>query len=80
LRTRGIAAIDATSRAEDDWVEHVREVGETTLFPLANSWYMGSNVAGKVRVFMPYIGGVGVYRQRCDEVAANDYEGYELIS
>jgi cyclohexanone monooxygenase len=41
---------------------------------------MGSNVAGKARVFMPYIGGVGVYRQRCDEVAANDYEGFALIS
>jgi cation diffusion facilitator CzcD-associated flavoprotein CzcO len=78
LRDRDIAAIDATPEAEDEWVEHVREVGETTLYPLANSWYMGSNVAGKVRVFMPYIGGVGVYRQKCDEVAARGYEGFTL--
>src|SRR6195256_5415695 len=59
LRDRGISAIDATATAEEEWVDHVREVGETTLYPLANSWYMGSNVAGKPRVFMPYIGGVG---------------------
>src|SRR5262249_37742504 len=70
LRERGIAAIDATVGAEEEWVDHVREVGEATLFPMANSWYMGSNVAGKARVFMPYIGGVAVYRQKCDEVAA----------
>jgi cyclohexanone monooxygenase len=80
VRARGISAIDATAAAEEEWVQHVREVGETTLYPLANSWYMGSNVAGKPRVFMPYIGGVGVYRQKCDEVAANDYEGFALIS
>jgi cyclohexanone monooxygenase len=80
LRSHDLAAIDATVEAEEAWVEHTREVGETTLYPLANSWYMGSNVAGKVRVFMPYIGGVGVYRERCDEVAAKDYEGFALIS
>jgi cation diffusion facilitator CzcD-associated flavoprotein CzcO len=79
LRDHDVAAIDATVSAEDEWVDHVREVGETTLFPLANSWYMGSNVAGKARVFMPYIGGVGVYRERCDEVATKGYEGFTLV-
>jgi len=50
------------------------------LFPLANSWYMGANIPGKPRVFMPYIGGVGAYRQKCDEVAAKDYQGFALSS
>ena len=49
-----------------------------TLYPLANSWYMGANIPGKPRVFMPYVGGVGVYRQKCDEVAAKGYEGFRL--
>ena len=66
-------AIDPTVRPRTSWTEHVTEVGNTTLFPLANSWYMGSNVPGKPRVFMPYIGGVGVYREHCDQVAANGY-------
>jgi cyclohexanone monooxygenase len=78
LREHGLASIEASPAAENAWVDHVREVGEFTLFPRANSWYMGANVAGKARVFMPYIGGVGVYRQRCDEVAANGYEGFTL--
>ena len=78
LRDRGVEAIEATSEAEDDWVDHVNEVGDTTLFPTANSWYMGSNVPGKPRVFMPYIGGVGAYRQVCDDVAAKGYEGFTL--
>ena len=46
--------------------------------PRANSWYVGANIPGKPRVFMPYVAGVAVYRQRCDDVAANDYSGFEL--
>ena len=51
-----------------------------TLYPLANSWYMGANIPGKPRIFMPYIGGVGAYRQKCDEVAAKGYEGLRLTA
>jgi cyclohexanone monooxygenase len=78
LRQQGRAAIEATMEAEDEWVQHVNEVGHLTLYPLANSWYMGANIPGKPRIFMPYIGGVGVYRQKCDEVAAKGYEGFRL--
>jgi cyclohexanone monooxygenase len=78
LREHDIAELDPTVEAVDGWVEHVEEVGNMTLYPTADSWYMGSNVPGKPRVFMAYIGGVGVYRQRCDDVAANGYEGFAL--
>jgi len=78
VREHRLASIEATQDAEDAWVAHVNEVGGATLFPLANSWYMGANVPGKPRVFMPYIRGVGVYRQKCDEVAANGYEGFKF--
>jgi cyclohexanone monooxygenase len=79
LRRRGVAAIDATGQAEDAWAEHVELVGNATVYPSADSWYMGSNVPGKPRVFMAYIGGVGAYRQKCDEVARNGYEGFALV-
>jgi len=79
LRNNGRQAIEATVEAQDEWVEHVNEVGHLTLYPQANSWYMGANIPGKPRIFMPYIGGVGVYRQKCDEVAAKGYEGFRLI-
>jgi len=49
------------------------------LFPLAKSWYLGDNIPGKPRVFMPFVGGVGIYRQKCDEVVARGYEGFELV-
>jgi cyclohexanone monooxygenase len=78
LDAEGMAAIEPTLQAEDAWVAHVEEVGDQTLYPTADSWYMGSNVPGKPRVFMAYIGGVGVYRQRCEEIAANGYEGFAL--
>jgi cation diffusion facilitator CzcD-associated flavoprotein CzcO len=78
LREHRLAVMEATLEAENAWVTHVSEVGHQTLFPLANSWYMGANIAGKPRVFMPYIGGVGPYRQKCDEVAAKGYEGFIL--
>jgi cyclohexanone monooxygenase len=73
-----LGVIEATSEAEGEWVDHVNEVGDTTLYPLANSWYMGANVPGKPRVFMPYIGGVPVYREKCDEIAAGGYTGFAL--
>lgn len=78
LRDHSVDVIEATVESENAWVAHVNEVANATLFPLANSWYMGANVPGKPRVYMPYIGGVGVYRQKCDEVAANGYEGFAL--
>jgi cyclohexanone monooxygenase len=79
ISDRGALGIEATVAAQDRWVEHVREITEATLFAGAESWYSGSNVPGKPRVFMPYIGSVGEYRIRCDEVASNDYEGFALI-
>jgi cyclohexanone monooxygenase len=78
LRAHGHATIEATSQAQTAWVTHVNEIGDATLYPRANSWYMGANVPGKPRVFMPYIGGVGVYRHICDGVAAKGYEGFAL--
>ena len=78
MRARGVTRIEATEQAEEEWVEHVREVAGLTLFPQASSWYLGANIPGKKRVFMPYVGGLLPYRQRCDEVAEHGYEGFEL--
>ncbi|MDQ3787738.1 MAG: NAD(P)/FAD-dependent oxidoreductase [Actinomycetota bacterium] len=74
----GRAVVEAVDTAEKEWTEHVREVSDATLLPRADSFYLGANVPGKPRVFMPYVGGVGPYRQKCDAVAANGYEGFEL--
>jgi len=78
LRSGGIQRIDASRDVEDKWVNHVNEVANTTLYPRAASWYMGANIPGKTRVFMPYIGGVGAYRQTCTEIARSGYEGFLL--
>ena len=59
-------------------MHHVNQVADSTLYPLANSWYMGANIPGKPRVFMPYVGGFDRYKRRCDEVAAKGYEGFTL--
>lgn len=76
LRETGIRRTEASIDAEQNWVEHVNELARRTLLPQAASWYMGANVPGKPRVFMPYLGGVGTYRRICDEVAGNDYMGF----
>jgi cyclohexanone monooxygenase len=78
MRGNGFATMEATEQAEDKWVAHVNEVAKMTLYPQANSWYMGANIPGKPRIFMPYIGGVGVYRRICDDVAARGYEGFAM--
>ena len=78
MRDRGLDTMEANKDAEDNWVALVNEVAYTTLYPQANSWYMGANVPGKPRIFMPYIGGVGPYRQICNDVAAKGYEGFVM--
>jgi cation diffusion facilitator CzcD-associated flavoprotein CzcO len=80
LRDRHVDCIEATQEAEESWVDHVNEVANETLYPSAASWYMGANIPGKPRVFMPYIGGVGAYRHTCDEIAADGYRGFRLAS
>jgi cyclohexanone monooxygenase len=78
MRRHNLDVIEASREAEDRWVAHVNEVAYKTLYPQANSWYMGANIPGKPRIFMPYIGGVGVYRQICNDVAARGYEGFAM--
>ncbi len=80
LRDTNCATIEADADAVADWVQHVVEVGDTTLYPKANSWYMGANVPGKPRVFLPYVGGVGTYRKICESIVADGYRGFELGS
>ena len=79
LRAHGVNSIEPTLDAEDRWVAHVAEVAAATLLPLADSWWVGANIPGKPRQLYAYIGGVGPYRTRCDEVAANGYEGFALV-
>jgi cyclohexanone monooxygenase len=78
LQSHGIATIEAEPEAEEDWVAHVNEVADRTLFPVANSWYMGANVPGKPRVFLPYVGGFGNYTRICEDVVAAGYKGFRM--
>jgi cyclohexanone monooxygenase len=78
LHAHDLNRIDARLDAENAWVEHVNAVAASTLYPKADSWYMGANIPGKPRVFMPYVGGVHKYKARCDAVARNGYEGFAL--
>ncbi|MDY7102998.1 MAG: alpha/beta hydrolase fold domain-containing protein [Actinomycetota bacterium] len=78
LRDHGYETIEPTPTAEAGWVQHNNDCADITLHPMANSWYMGANVPGKPRVFLPYIGGVDAYRGACDEVVERDYLGFEL--
>ena len=76
MRGQRLTRIAADPDAQEAWVAHVRRVADKTLFPRAASWYMGANIPGKPRVFMPYIG--SGYRQKCETVAAAGYEGFAL--
>ena len=78
MRANGFETIDPTETAEAGWAQHCADCVAITLYPLANSWYMGANVPGKPRVFYPYIGGVDAYRAACDEVVAEGYLGFDL--
>ena len=78
LRDKGRSRIEAQAEAEESWVAHVREVAGGSLRSTCSSWYIGANVPGKPRVFMPYLGGFPAYVQKCNAVAVNGYEGFTL--
>ena len=78
MRDSGLVSIEPTPTAEDAWVRHVNDCADITLYPTANSWYIGANVPGKPRVFLPYLGGVDGYRVACEEVVAGGYVGFRF--
>ncbi len=78
LRSVGAMAIEPTVERQDEWVEHHDELANGTLVVRTNSWYMGSNVEGKPRRLLSYIGGVGPYKKRCDEVTESRYRGFAI--
>jgi cyclohexanone monooxygenase len=74
----GAETIEPTLEAEDAWVDHVNEVSEISLRSTCSSWYVGANIPGTPRVFMPYIGGFPVYVQKCNDVMTKGYEGFKI--
>lgn len=76
MRAEELTTVEPTPAAEAGWVQHVNDFGDITLFPRASSWYMGANVPGKARVFLPYVGGVDRYRAVCEEVVRRGYLGF----
>jgi cyclohexanone monooxygenase len=80
MSQRQQSAIEPTLEAQIWWVAEVNRAADETLYPLAKSWYNGDNVAGKKRMFTPYIGGWKKYLDLCDESAAKGYEGFALSS
>lgn len=78
MHSNGHNRIEADAMAEAQWVAHNNDVANATLYPKANSWYMGANVPGKPRIFMPYVGGVHHYYRRCNDIAATGYPGFVM--
>lgn len=78
MKATGRKTIEATPDAEADWFAHVNEVGNRTILPNANSWYVGANVPGKPRVVMPYMGGAASYIERCRQIAKDGYQGFNV--
>jgi hypothetical protein len=78
LRTRGMKVIEPVEQAEKFWAGEVGGAANITLRSTCSSWYVGANIPGKPRVFMPYIGGLPAYIERCEAVVAKGYEGFSL--
>jgi cyclohexanone monooxygenase len=79
MSRQGVDYVEATEDAEQGWVAHHNEVAEGTLLLGTNSWWVGANIPGKIRTLYPYVGGVGAYRQTCQDIADNGYEGFTLL-
>jgi cation diffusion facilitator CzcD-associated flavoprotein CzcO len=78
MRAHDLRVCEPTAAAEEQWIEHHEELANATLVTKTDSWYMGCNVPGKPRRLLSYVGGVGAYRQKCDEAAAYGYAGFAM--
>jgi cyclohexanone monooxygenase len=80
MSENNLATIEPTEAAEQDWISHVNEVAVGTMYtaPSCNSWYLGANIPGKPRIFMPYVGGFSQYREKCEHIVAQDYLGFQF--
>ena len=78
MRRNNLRRIEATQEAEEAWRDHVAELVGATLFPRAQSWYMGANIPGKKREMLVYPGGLPMYLQKCKESADAGYAGFVL--
>ena len=76
MRERGVTEMEVEEPAETEWVAHNLDVAGEHLRSSCSSWYTGENIAGKPKVFMPYIGGFPRYVEHCERAVANDYEGF----
>ena len=77
MQSQGFEKIEATEEATVKWLEHVRVAANKTLLPLAkHSWYLGANIPGKPQIFMPYTGGMGLYRTESEAIAKDSYAGF----
>ena len=75
MRAHGLTAMEPTGAAEQEWMDLVAELADRTLVSKANTWYTGTNIAGKARGLTIYTGGFKAYRETCDEVVADEYRG-----
>jgi cyclohexanone monooxygenase len=80
IRANGDCIVEATAEAQAEWVDRVAAIGAATLAGQTSSWYVGANVPGKPRVFLPYAGGFSTYKRACDAVADNGYDGFAIAS
>jgi cyclohexanone monooxygenase len=80
MRAQGLQTIEPRPESEQQWIAHVNEVAQGTMYtaPTCNSWYLGANIQGKPRIFMPYVGGYPRYRERCEQEASSGYAGFQL--
>ncbi|WP_290853485.1 NAD(P)/FAD-dependent oxidoreductase [Gordonia sp. (in: high G+C Gram-positive bacteria)] len=80
LQARGASVMEPTNAAVEGWVEECRTRAESSLMSMADSWYVGANIAGRPRVFMPFLGGLGAYGEIIGKVAADGYPGFEFTA
>jgi len=78
MREQGKSQMEASAEKEEEWIQHHDEVAKSTLLMNTNSWYTGANIEGKPRRLLSYVGGVGAYREICEEVRTNNFSGFHI--
>lgn len=69
--------VEADEDAERQYVQLTNEIGNMTLFPKSDNYYMGDNIPGKPRNVVFFFGGFPLYREQCSTAGA-ELSGFSI--
>jgi cyclohexanone monooxygenase len=79
MSSQDFDVLEANASEEDRYVQLTNDIGNSTLYPESENYYMGDNIPGKARATLFWFGGFPFYRKQC-RLAREEWAGFQVGS